>query len=1712
MIETEIHRGQHHRVFRVVDPVAGPLIIKRGTDNDNALTAQSALHNEQRILKQLRGLADCPRLVHYDPTVPELAMVDFGGVPLSDAGLLGQPDLECFLTLATALAHQVAEIHGRGVIHKDLNPANIVVRLDDRRVQIIDFDLATTFAEEHPGFDPLSRLPGTPAYLSPEQTGRMNRPVDCRTDLYSLGATLYALATGAPPFGETDTLPLIHAHLARAPRPPGELATWLPSRLSELILALLAKEPDERYRSAAGLAHDLRALRQALAEQAPLTRVQLQARDLPLRPRPPHALYGRSQELAALRAAFASVTRTDDQGGGTQALFIAGYSGVGKTALIHELDRPVTLGDGLFISGKFEQFQRDRPFLAPAQSLRQLCQLLLAEPETAVIRRRERMLAGLGPDAGALFEVIPELEALLGAQTPPPPLGPLESQVRLRALLVALLRQIATPEHPLVLFLDDLQWADQPSLDFIGALLEDPGLHGLLLIGAYRDNETAQGHPLLRLLHRPTANGSPAPVLTLTSLTVSDLNALLADMLQTPAAALPLLTGALFAKTHGNPFFTIAFLDALYRQGALRPDPEQGRWHWDIATILAHRASDNVVDFLAAGLGEFATETAESLVAAACLGNECTLALLALATAQTPDTLTRRLLPALERGVLITPNALAFHQADRGVTLRFCHDRMQQAAYGLRDDAWRHRLHLAMARRFAQPGGDPSLRMHTARHYAAAAPLIIATTERALARDLFLTAAVRARRAGDFTTAERFVRLSLDLLPTDAWHSEHQTAFDLHAELHLTLHSQARQGEADAVYAQLLANSAGPELLVDPTCIQIANLVNRNRYREAIALGCERVARHGLTIPLDDLDRSLKTLFAEFSDVFVLHGMANRETTASIQPETALGQELGAFYRHVAVGALEHLGERAELTDPRLAGAAKLMNNMLLAANACHPILSAWLVLRLGRLWIEEGYCAAALFPMACVGSPLIGMCRDFATAERLARIVLAVGRVREHSRETAHALFFYANYISHWLHPLEEDVAHARQAFRELLRAGDEEFASFVFYPTQAALLDTCARLTDIQAENASALSFAHKVGNLHAEQSYLPYRQLIRSLEGKTAGPGSFTDADFDESTYQLAARENPKALCYFHLYRALAACLFHDEQALACHVEPAVKLSLAIHGHYATALISVLQSLVLIAQIRVTPQASRTALGERLAIHQTWLGDRAAAAPMNFGHLATLVEAQRLDALGQSADAFQAFEQAMRQAQARPWHQALITERAGHCFMRHGLEHAGRALLTRAHALYRQWGATGKARAMRMSLPFLDSGEYGSSGSMGADALDQVALLRASQALASERSLPRLVERVVELLSQLTGATDVRILMADEAGRWHLEGGLHHGESLGRMAVEEAAQRAIISAKGLRLALTTLTSVVSDDAVIDRRFAGDPHFADLPLCSLLGLPVFGHGRLTAFLVLENRLFRAAFTAARIEAVSMLCGQLAISIENARLYGSLERQVADREQALRHAYEQLTAIEVERSRTDERERLLQDMHDGFGSQLASARLRIAHSELTQAQIQVLLHECLDDLYLVVDTMSNEEKSLRDAIVDYRYRCANRLSEQPVRVDWHIVLDACPPIDQRLILQILRIVQEALNNALKHAQASQIDLHAIYQADGQLHITVADDGIGIPEAVEQGRGMGNMQHRARDIGARLHFSRRAPGTCISLSLSFDQEPVLPGP
>ena len=1359
-----------------------------------------------------------------------------------------------FLSLAEQMARIVADVHARGVTHRDIRPENF--RCRNGHPVLTGFEHAVTFDTESDGYETLERLPADVSFIAPEQTGRINRPVGQRADLYSLGGTLYALATGHAPFTADSRSALIHAHLAAEPRDPRKLAAWIPQALSHIILRLLAKEPEERYQSADGLVEDLRLLREAAERNQAPDNVPPHNAALVTRPHRPRRQHGRENEIRELLAALDSVTQ-----GGKQCVFVGGEPGVGKTSLVCELQRPTALRAGRFVRGKCEQFQPHHPLLAPVQALRQLIRLLAGEDDKTVGELKSRLAKELGPEADLLHDLLPELAWIAEKSSAPLATDPHEAQVRLKELLVRLIRAIASPQHPLVFVLDDLQWADRSTLDLIGALMEEEDVSGLLLLGLFRSNEIESVPGLRRLMEKPPGAKHEALSLQLVNLPAADLADLVGEMLGAKPEEVHELAAEMHRATRGNPFYAAEMVDSIHRESLLVFDRDARRWTWDSDALARRAPSQDTIDFLTRNLAELPPATTEVLSATALLGADTTLGVLLLATGREANELTSALLPALEQGVIVTPDAEKWVRGEKAARVSFRHDRLQQAAAGLRDETWRKSRHLSMARRLAADAMDPASIYRVAEQYVEAHALLEEPQEKENVAALFLSAGRRARQAGAFVTARRFLSLALDLLAPDPWHYAPELSWSLHEELHLVCYSLPEYEEADTIYARLREHAQNAEVMAAPTAIQVMSLSNRTRYEEAVRLGAALLGELGIAVPLENAEKEVE-------------------------------RQLRELYQSIESGVLERLPTSGEATAEAHA-AARLLNRMVPAAFFFRPAVANWLVVYAARMWTEGSYGDARIYPMACLPLVTIAARSDHATGYRAARAALAVGEKAECGVETARARHVFGLFGCHWMEPLESAIVQAEEARDTLVRNGELEFACYTFFTSQAALLDTGETLGDLAAENHRALAFAAKTGNRHGEESYEAFLGLINALSAES------------ESEAPQVPASNPMAACYHHVTRALAACLLDEKEAHARHAESAARLAPYITGFYPTVLINVLESLALITRLR--SGHDQTDVMERVAANQKWLAARAADAPQNFAHLHDLVEAERLSAEGRGTEALPLYERAIRRAKAhrRPWHAALAAEKAARCYLALELEEAGRRVLEQARALYAGWGAARKCASLEAEFPFLRSVRGWR---------EMQPLLAATQQLAFIRSVPQLAETTAEIVRELSGATDVQILALDERDQWMLKAGYADGKKLSRQTAEEAERNGLVSALVFRSGVRLKESLSSEDAVADARFAADPRFRGVDRCALLGVPVISRNRVVAFVILENRKLRGAFGMEMADMVGMLCGQLGVSIDNARIHNSLEEQVEQRTRELRNAEETLarTAIEL--------------------------------------------------------------------------------------------------------------------------------------------------------------------------------------------------------
>ena len=829
-----VHESERTRVTRLF--LAERTVIRKeplGPD------AEHRLRHEVAILARLRGVAGVAQLAEAPRYPGSIVLADTDGTSLASSRTpLAAADL---IGLAIGLAQAVAGMHRRGVIHRDITPANIV-RSRDGSPGLVDFALATSLAEMRPEFTHHTEIVGTLAYLAPEQTGRTGRPLDQRADLYALGATLYELATGAPPFGTGDPLRLIHDHMARVPAPPADVHPAVPAPLSGIIIHLLEKEPDGRYQTADGVLYDLERVRAAGAHPES-SGLRVGEHDVPLRLLPPSRLAGRDGEVAALEEALASRYR---------GVLVAGAAGVGKTALLDQL-RPVVTGkDGWFVAGKFDQYRRDLEFDAGYQAFRALGRLLLAEPEDELVVLRERILRAVGPNAGLLTAILPEFAALLAV--PPQPGDPLTAQARAQRAAAAALGAVASRKRPVVLFLDDLQWAGHTPLGLVDIVLSEEPIEGLLLIGAYRESDVDVAHPLAAPLSRWLGQ-STVRHLRLANLPGPSLDTMVAEMLRVDRSAAAGLAGVISPHTSGNPYETVELLNALRRDGMLTATA--AGWRWDSAAVRAHLGRSEVAELLAARVDALPPASRQMLEAMACLGGRAELSLLQPAAAASASVVDQTLAPALAEGLLvIEPGA---HPA-----VRFRHDRIREAVLARLDPPRRRALQLSMARRLAPM---PELFAVAAEQYL---PVVGAIDDHAERRDvvaLLRRAASQATLIGDYALVDALLAAALRLIDP----GEIATLVEVHTGRHAALYGLGRLEKADEEYRTIEGLSATALDRATAAAVQVRSLTHRKRFAESIGLGIGSLRELGIAVAAadrrpTDLDQQFGLLYQWLDD------------------------------------------------------------------------------------------------------------------------------------------------------------------------------------------------------------------------------------------------------------------------------------------------------------------------------------------------------------------------------------------------------------------------------------------------------------------------------------------------------------------------------------------------------------------------------------------------------------------------------------------------------------------------------------------------------------------------------------------------------------------------------------------------------------------------------------------------------------------------------
>ncbi|MBV8179018.1 MAG: AAA family ATPase, partial [Mycobacterium sp.] len=929
--------------------------------------------------------------------------------------------------------------------------------------------------------------------------------MDQRADLYALGATLHELATGAPPFGSGDPLRLTHDHLARRPVAPVDVNPAVPEPVSKIILHLLEKEPDDRYQSADGLVYDLRQWR----DHGPGVGTELRVgeRDAPARLLPPSRLVERDAEVAALKAAF-----DDALAGDCRGVLISGAPGVGKTALVDELRPMATGSDGWFVAGKFDQFRRDLEFDAIHQAFRALGRLLLAEPPDELAELRERLLAAVGPNAGLATAVLPEFAALLGV--PPEPGDALTVQPRARRNAVEMLRAVASRKRPVVLFLDDLQWAGRVPVSVIDTVLSEEQIEGLLLVGTYREDDVDVAHPLAAPLAR-WRERSGVRHLHLANLPPSSLVTLVAEMLHVDRGGAAGLADSIEPHTRGNPYETVELLNTLRRENRLTLTSTG--WHWDEKALRVDLGQSELTTLPAARFQAMPPASRELLEVMASLGGRTRLGVLQTASGLSAGVLGQRLAPALDEGLLVV-------ESNIGEAMRFRHDRIREAILARLDGQRRGSLQLQLARRLAPV---PHFFAVAAEQYVAVIDAVDDAQEQREVMPLLRRAAEQAALVANYTLVEKLLTAALRIVdPSDT-----ATLVELHTGRHAALYTLSRMAEADEDYRTIERVCTTALQRVDATCVQVLSLTNRKLFAEAIELGLDALRELDVEVPSAD------------------HLLA------------VLNRQFDYLYRWLNSSDMADDLARPEITDPRLLAVTRLLNAVFPTVFLVGDVLQGWVSLEAVRIWVEHGTARSVLGPASYSAFVTIGLRDDYAAAYQTLRRLLALGEARGYEPETSQVRYLFSH-LSYWFEPIEFGVQQGERAREGLVAGGDLATAGYAFHVNDGQL-DCIPTLDGYVAEADAALAFVQRAGSEHTGQWIAAYRWLAGVLLGESSARGG------DATRIPLdGTADSPVALFFRHLSCAIAAAIFDDSTDLAEHTAAAMQFLHAVVGLYGTA----------------------------------------------------------------------------------------------------------------------------------------------------------------------------------------------------------------------------------------------------------------------------------------------------------------------------------------------------------------------------------------------------------------------------------------------------------------------------------------------------------------------------------------------------------------
>jgi predicted ATPase/signal transduction histidine kinase len=1500
-IQEKIYTGSKTVVYRATRSIdQKPVVIKLMQNDYPSFNEIVHFRNQYIITNNLNisGIVKPCSLEIYRNGYA-LIMEDFGGISLKEWGVgSGEWGVENFLVVGIQIATILDQLHRNRVIHKDIKPANIIINPTTKQVKIIDFSISTLLPRETQQLQNPNVLEGTLAYISPEQTGRMNRGIDYRTDFYSLGVTFYELLTGELPFNSNEPIELVHCHIAKQAVPVHSINKNIPIIISDIIAKLMAKNAEDRYQSALGLKHDLEVCLHQYKKSNNITSFVLGSRDISESFLIPEKLYGRETEVETLLQAFERVTQ-----GATEIMLVAGLSGIGKTAVVNEVHKPIVRQRGYFIKGKYDQFQRNIPFSAFVQCFRDLIKQLLSESNTEIHQWQTKILDAVGENGQIIIDVIPELEMIIGKQQPVPELSGSAAESRFNFLFQKFTQVFTNVEHPLVIFLDDLQWSDSASLKLMQLLITDT--KHLLLIGAYRDNEVNQTHPLMLTLGEISKVGTTINSIVLTPLSQWRLNELVADTLKCEETLAFPLSQLVSQKTQGNPFFATQFLKALHQDGLIQFNFETRCWQCDITQVNQQALTDDVVAFMAFQLRRLPKSTQRVLQLAACISNQFDLGTLAIVSEESEIEVAADLWKALEEGLILPiTEVYKFYQGEESDKLvvesrdasnklakyRFLHDRVQQAAYSLIPDTQKQFTHLKIGRLLLENTLDIEQSENLfdiVNHFNIAVSQIESLSEREQLAKLNLLAGQKAKTATAFSTALNYFHQGIILLQPECWQTQYSVALALH------------ESAVEAAY--LNGNFAQMEELAEIVFQQAKTLTDKIRVYNI------QIQAYTAQNKLFDAVKTALTILQLLGITF---------------PESPAPEDFQQSMEEVALclneKSVEDLSTQGSMTDKNMFAAMQILSGVASAVYISMAQLYPLIILKKVSLSLKYGVTLSSTYAYATYGLILCAFANDIEGGYRSGTIALNLLEKFSAKEFKAKVFNIVYSFVWHWKNHLQENLDPLLDGYQSGIETGDLEFAAYCAY-NHCQLLYWSARelseLADImnvynqaiaQIKQETALNF-HRI----CQQTVL---NLINNASDRSILKGEVYDEDEMLPIHQVASDRYSIGILYVN--KLVLSYLFCDIEKAIENATIAEQYADAIAGNYPVSIIPFYSSLSQLGIYHKQSPEQQKNIIEKITNNQVKLEAWAKHAPMNHLHKWYLVEAEQHRILGEKFDAIECYDKAINLAKESKYTQeeALANELAAKFYLEWDKEKIAQTYLIEAYYCYTRWGAKAKVEDLekcysKLLTPiFKQQKNYikpnetitltsvktiystHSSSTTSASVFDFAGFIKASQFISSEIELEKLLSNLMQVVLENAGAKKSALILQKENNLF-IEATANISNQQQELQTN-ILQSILLSNSDdvpqsiINYVKNSLEILITPDATTQVEWTSDSYIQQHKPKSILCMPIIKQSKLIGILYLENSLTIGAFTIDRVEILNLLISQAAISLDNARLY----------------------------------------------------------------------------------------------------------------------------------------------------------------------------------------------------------------------------------